>query len=248
MIIEFIAPPGAGKSFFSSRLGEYLRNSYDWSDYKILMSNDLLTHKSIGQSWLLRKLGAIVFYFSAISPTTIKLMIQVFQKHGTGKNGRDLSLYVLGIFARYVKARRLCAKSKCVVILDEGVFQIARLFFNDDKLIEQFPKYVEQLRRSKILPDRESTLTIFIISNVEENFNRIEKRASGWPRIFKNLSIQERKVLLSKFHDEISMTVPLLSKESFVFEIDNAMAINYNEKTLQEQLRNISKAMSDLSE
>jgi hypothetical protein len=243
MIIEFLAPPGAGKSFYANSLSAYLRSSKNWSDYKVLSSHDLLTYKTNRSNWIFRKVKALVFYASAINLITIKLLFKVLRKYGMGRNGRNLCMYTLGIFARYVQANRLCATEKIVIIMDEGVSQIARLFWKDNELIENLPKYYYDLESSGILPSKDLLLTIFIKSTVEVNFTRIENRDSGWPRIFRNLSDKEKKILLSQFHNEISKIMIFLLKDSIVVEIDNSSAFNYNEETLKEQLEDISRIM-----
>jgi hypothetical protein len=246
MIVEFFAPPGAGKSFISNILYDYIRNSIDWIEYKVILSNDLLTYKKSRRNWLLRKFEALLFYFPALNIVTFKLIVRILHKYGYGKIGKDLSMYALGIFARYIKAHRLYLADKFIVIMDEGVSQIARLFWKDDALFENLPKYYESLRRSGILPRKDSVISVYVRSSIEDSLLRINMRDSGWPRIFRDLDVEKRMSLLSQFHYEISIVLRYLSTESHVVEIDNTLAMNYNEKTLKNQLDEILKPLIDL--
>lgn len=215
MIIEFIAVPGSGKTFFSEKLYNYLKERISEKSLKLFNRNDINSikrDKIFAKNKNIARLKIALAYIKTIDFNVLRFIIVLFvNPNYSFKVKSQLAMYLLDVFLNYRIIDDLKQKynNKCVFILDEGLLHASSICMRECN-VTNLENFFNKLKRKINYSDDE--LYIFIDCNKDIIYKRLSKRAEGWPPNWKSLT-------KAKKHQEINKSyLKFKAKKDFVLK------------------------------
>lgn len=227
MIIEFSAIPGSGKSYIAQHLEELLKNSLSDSGVKVFTIRDIQSHKKQQTHPLLPgKLFTLYRILTLIKPSTFQQLLHLLF---LTKDFRTNILYMkffVRILMNYRMLRDIQKKetNPSVFILDEGILHSSVLFLNKENTVARLNQFLERIGSLTYLEYKnQAKLHVFVDSDSETNYQRINARKAGWPYTFSRLDEVRKKDELSKRTNYYrTLKTYALEHEVPFVEIDNS--------------------------
>ena len=224
MIIELIGIPGSGKTYISKLLIEYSNKSEHFqNDNRFLLLNQSeMMDDNINIFRLF--ISKIWKNLLTISLSTFFDMFSILTSNQSVKTGLYLSLYYFGVIKRYQFYFENYNIQSESLVLDEGLFHAICGSYsknNDEKFKKVIERTIVNTENKKYYPfNRENHIFVFVSSNIEESFKRIENRSSGWPKMYKDLNQFEKKLKLENFASRVNQFKKRLDNHHFItFEL-----------------------------
>lgn len=199
MIIEFIGIPGSGKTHISHYLNSYLKNSSKCNAVVFGYQDVFERVRKNGKLGLLIK--TIPFF---LNPYFILFLLKILTRKSSFLLRKSMIKRFLVRLIVYKKIKKLKKKNNhSVFILDEGFLHFSIAFFRQNNEIPyslEIKKFLATL--DKIINYKtQEKIFVFVDSNTERNFKRLEERQQGWPGQIDKWSKNQKEEYLKQTAD-----------------------------------------------
>ncbi|AUP77261.1 hypothetical protein [Flavivirga eckloniae] len=252
MIIEFIAAPGSGKTYFSNKLYAHLEEAIRGTGVKLFNRADINEIKREKLSTNSKHKTRFKILFSYIKVMDFYLLRSIinlflFSKYSF-KVKSNLSLYLLDIFQNYkiIDGIEKEHNNKCIFILDEGFLHASSICM-DECTIENLKNFFKKIKNTKWKNNKQ--LYVFIDCNTTELYTRLTERDEGWPPNWKHLNPKEKRKVLKKSYSRFKTKRNFISKKKKkkkYYLIDNSEYFSNDELFFEEILKKINKLDKEL--
>lgn len=223
MIIEFIGIPGSGKTHISHMLCNYLESQIE--DLKVFHNDDIL--KEIKIDGRIRHL--IILFPFIFNIYFLSLIYKILtRKNSSIASKKKLIRIFLQRILIYSKINKKVRNNNYLYVLDEGLLHFSIAFFRQNKELPEGKNLKSYLYIIKkiINYNTKDKIYIFVDSDIEENYKRIENRKSGWPGTTAHLTDIRKKEYLKdsyKYYSSLRDNKDFYSKSII---IDNSVLSN----------------------
>ncbi|MCZ0703000.1 adenylate kinase family enzyme [Natronobacillus azotifigens] len=221
MIIEFIAPPGSGKTYLAKKI-ESLFKQEDTGIDGVYTRADISKKGIQSNSSFTKRIFNKLSYLSFIDGNFIRICLKILKSKKKIKIKKREISYILVNFKNNMIINRNI-NNKSIVILDEGIIQASGIYMGSKYNPKLFDHYLNSvMQNKKINYSKHSKIYIIIESNIEKNYERIEKRKQGWPKVWSEYTnIQKHSALENEFEKVKEIQDRLLLNGENVFLIKN---------------------------
>lgn len=246
MIIEFIAVPGSGKTFFSDKLYTYLKKESKSADVKLFNRHDINliknTKKSTTNKNLIR-LNIIKQYLKVIDFYLLKSLWRLFVSNPYPfKTKTNLAMYLIDIFSNYkiINDLKKTYNNKCLFVLDESLLHASSIGM-DECNAENLDLFYKNLKSTKWNINK--SLFIFIDCDIDTVYSRLSERTEDWPVNWRGLSSEEKREELDKSYRKFKAKKDYISQQQQenYYIIDNSTYFEDYELCCSEILEKIDK-------
>ncbi|AST93631.1 hypothetical protein BC6307_21370 [Sutcliffiella cohnii] len=204
MVIEFLGVPGAGKTYLTNSLIDYLKKEINSSRFILITRKDIENKKRVNyKSKCLKHISFFIILIRIMDINILTLLFKILStKDSIFVKKRNLIYFIYTLLNYNIinQIKKENSDKNCVFILDEGLAHISSIFFSEKDGVGDIMSYFKRINSIKGIKYRDhKKLYIFVDGTVEKNFERMSKRKQGFPMSWKKLDEVEKTNLLKEY-------------------------------------------------